>query len=194
MKKLFVLFSLASLFLAGCAGTVPVDVSTDYDKAVNFNQHTTFKWYQEKPAARRDTTRTYDTFMDQRIRNAVESNLGRKGLRRTEATPNLFIAYDVKVVTRQEIRPDYTYAPGWYGYGYWYGYRYDYGYSRFARPMTIDQYKDGTIIIDIIDAKDNQLIWRGWGQMEVGSANVSEAEINRIVGKILEKYPPGSDK
>ena len=51
--------------------------------------------------------------------------------------------------------------------------------------MLIEEYKDGTIIIDLVDAKDNQLIWRGWGQMEVDEANISEAEVNKIVTNIL---------
>jgi hypothetical protein len=192
MKTLLSLFLLAGL-LWGCATSV--DVSTDYDRGANFSHYTTFKWYQETPMARRDSTRSYDTFLDKRIKAAVEGNLTRKGFRRVDVNPDVLVAYDVKVVTKQEIRPDYAYAPGWYGgYGYWYGYRYNYGYSRFAAPMYIDQYQDGTIIIDLIDGKDNELIWRGWGQMEVGSANVTEAEVNRIIGHILEKYPPGSDK
>lgn len=184
---------LVFLFLSGCA-KVPVDVSTDYDRSANFSRYTTFKWFQDTPAARRDTTRSYDTFLDKRMRSAVEGHLTAKGLRPVTSNPELLVAYDVKVVTRQEVRQDYTYAPGWYGYGYWYGYRYNYGYSRFGSPMYIDQYQDGTVIIDLIDAKDNELIWRGFGQMEVGSANVSEAEVNRIVTKILENYPPGSKK
>ncbi|MBK0404326.1 DUF4136 domain-containing protein [Adhaeribacter sp. BT258] len=194
MSKIYLLTLVLGLFLSGCA-SVPVDVSTDYDRAANFNQFTTFRWFQENPSARRDSTRSYNTFLDKRIRAAVEANLARKGFRMTTANPDVLVAYDVKVVTKQEVRPDYSYPPGWYGgYGWWYGYRYNYGYSRFAQPMYIDQYQDGTIIIDLIDAKDNELVWRGWGQMEVGSTNVSEAEVNKIVTKILEKYPPGSDK
>ncbi|MFC5270687.1 DUF4136 domain-containing protein [Adhaeribacter terreus] len=195
MNKISLLALLLGLFLSGCAA-VPVDVSTDYDRAANFNQFTTFKWYQDTPTANRDSAYKYDTFMDKRIRQAVENSLARKGMRMVTTNPDILVAYDVKVVRRQELRPDYAFAPGFgYGYSYWYGYRYDYGYSRFGtRPMLIDEYNDGTIIIDLVDAKDNQLVWRGWGQMEVGSANVSEAEINKIVSNILEKYPPGTDK
>ena len=193
MKKITLLTLIFGLFLMGCA-KMPVDVSTDFDKSANFSRYTTFKWYQDTPSARRDSTRTYDTFLDRRMRSAVESNLTTKGMRLVATNPDLLVAYDVKVVTRQEVRPDYTYAPGYYGYGWWYGYRYNYGYSRFAAPMYIDQYQDGTVIIDLIDAKDNELVWRGWGRMEVGSANVSETEINRIVGKILSEYPPGAKK
>lgn len=182
---------LLALLWQGCT-TTPVSVSTDYDRNASFARYTTFKWYQDKPMAGRDTTRTYDTFLDRRIRGAVEANLARKGFRLVNANPDVLVAYDVKVETKQEARPDYTFAPGFgYGYGYWYGYRYDYGYSRFNRPMLINEYQDGAIIIDLVDARDNELVWRGWGQMEVASPNVSEAEINKIVGQILEKYPPG---
>src|SRR5688572_30561564 len=148
MKKLITLF-LVSLLFYGCATTLPVEVSTDYDRTANFSQYRTFKWFQDKPTAGRDSVYKYNTFLDQRIRTAVESQLARKGINKTEGAADLLIAYDVKVITRQEARPDYAFAPGFgYGYSYWYGYRYNYGYSRFGgRPMVIDQYKDGTIII-----------------------------------------------
>jgi hypothetical protein len=195
MKKLASLFLFLAV-LTGCTTTQPVDVSTDFDRATNFGSLTTFKWYQDQPAAGQDPNYQYDSFIDQRMKRAVESELSRKGLRLVTSNPDILVAYDMKVETKQELRPDYSYAPGFgYGYGYWYGYRYNYGYSRFGTaPMLIDEYKNGTVIIDFVDPKDNQLAWRGWGQMEVGSANVTEAEINRITAKILSKYPPGSDK
>ena len=195
MKKYFNLALLLAFFLTGCVATTPVDVSTDYDRNVNFGQYRTFKWFQDKPTAGIDSTYKYNTFLDQRIRNAVEAQLIQKGMSKVTGGADLLIAYDVKVITRQSARPDYAFAPGFgYGYSYWYGYRYNYGYSRFGRPMLIEEYKDGTIIIDLVDAKDNQLIWRGWGQMEVNEANISEAEVNKIVTNILAKFPPGANK
>ena len=195
MKKYFNLALLLAFFLTGCVATTPVDVSTDYDRNVNFGQYRTFKWFQDKPTAGIDSTYKYNTFLDQRIRNAVEAQLIQKGMSKVTGPADLLIAYDVKVITRQSARPDYAFAPGFgYGYSYWYGYRYNYGYSRFGRPMLIEEYKDGTIIIDLVDAKDNQLIWRGWGQMEVNEANISEAEVNKIVTNILAKFPPGTNK
>ncbi len=194
MKKSVHLLLLL-FFLAGCTTKAPVDVSTDFDRATNFGGLSTFKWYQDQPKAERDPAYQYDSFIDQRMKRAVESELSRKGLRLVESNPDILIAYDMKVEMKQELRPDYTYAPGFgYGYGYWYGYRYDYGYSRFGtRPMLISEYQNGAVIIDFVDPKDNQLVWRGWGQMEVNSPNVSETEVNRIVAKILSKYPPGND-
>ena len=196
MKTILPFLLLLGL-LAGCASSVAVN--TDFDRSANFTRYTTFNWYQSVPAARRDSVYKYDTFLDKYIKEAVEANLTSKGLRLTTTNPDLLVAYDVKVVTRQEVRPDYGYypgwyGPGWYGYGWWYGYRYNYGYSRFGAPMYIDQYQDGTIIIDLVDAKENELIWRGHGQMQVGSTNVSQGEVNRIVAKILDKYPPGAGK
>jgi hypothetical protein len=196
MKTLLPLIFLLGL-LGGCASSV--SVSTDYDRSANFTSYTTYKWYQDTPPARRDSIRTYNTFLDKRIRSAVEANMARKGFRLVDSNPDVLVAYDVKVVTRQELHTDYGYypgwyGPGWYGYGWWYGYRYDYGYSRFAYPMYIDQYQDGTIIIDLVDARDNELVWRGWGEMRVDNVNISQSEVDKIVSRIFEKYPPGADK
>ncbi len=196
MKNLLNLFLVLIIFLSGCAVTAPVDVSTDFDRNVNFTQYRTFKWFQDKPEAGRDSAYKYNTFLDQRIRRAVEAQLTQKGMTKVEGNADILVAYDVKVITRQQARPDYAAGPGLgYGYGYWYGYRYNYGYNRFGtRPMVIEQYKDGTIIIDLVDPKENQLLWRGWGQMEVDQANISEEEVMKIVTNILAKYPPGAEK
>ena len=45
-------------------------------------------------------------------------------------------------------------------------------------------------MIDIVDARRKELTWRGTGTAQVGQNNISEPEACRIVGGILETYPP----
>lgn len=178
--------------LAGCTTTQRVSVSTDYDKGTDFSRYHTYAWYQAEPTGQRPTP-TYDTFADRRIRVALEAQLPAKGVTRATARPDLKIAYDVSVKTEQQADPTYALAPGFgYGYSYWYGYRYNYGFNRFG-PGTyqpINTYNVGTVVIDFVDAKDNELVWRGVGESVVDPGAVSEEAINEIVKGILAKYPP----
>ena len=177
--------------LTGCSPVV--SVSTDYDRTAPFSQYRTWNWYQAAPTASRDADKfgNYDTFLDKRIKGAILSQMSAKGFNQSSTNPDILVAYDVSIERRQEVEPGFTYAPGFgWGYGYWYGYRYDYGFRRFPNYTMVQEYNEGTVVIDIVNAKDNQLIWRGWGQARVGTAGISESEINRIVREILEKYPP----
>lgn len=182
--------------LTACATSQRVNVSTDYDKATNFQQYHTYDWYQERPPNDRDGTATYDSFADRRLRTALEAQLPAKGFTRNTRNPDLRIAYDITVKTQQQADPAYAFAPGFgYGYSYWYGYRYNYGFNRFGpsyQPIT--QYQVGTVVVDFVDAKDNELVWRGVGESVVDPGSVSEESIREIVTGILAKYPPPAKK
>lgn len=183
-------------WLTACASSQRVSVSTDYDKSTNFQQYHTYDWYQERPPNDRDGNATYDTFADRRLREALEAQLPAKGFTRATAKPDIRIAYDITVKTQQQVDPAYAFAPGFgYGYSYWYGYRYNYGFNRFgpgSQPIT--QYQVGTVVVDFVDAKDNELVWRGVGESVVDPGSVSEESIREIVVGIMAKYPPPARK
>lgn len=191
-RLLWLLITPFLIGLSACTTTQRVSVSTDYDKSTNFQQYRTYDWFQDQPTGERDKTGTYDTFADRRLRTALEAELTRKGFTRTATNPDLKIAYDITVKTEQRADPTTAFAPGFgYGYSYWYGYRYNYGFNRFGPGyFNTTQYRVGTILIDFVDAKANELIWRGVGESVVDPGAVSEAAIQEIVAGILAKYPP----
>lgn len=167
----------------GCASTSRVGVSSDFDHSVNFRAYKTWAWY---PQQGQDTeggpARGYESFLDQRIRAAVEREMTTKGLTRVEGkqNPDVFVAYSARVENKQRVNA----APyGGYPYGYGYGY-----YGRGMAPVT--EYKAGTVIIDIVDAKRKELAWRGTGQAQLDQNSINEAETFRIVNSILGTYPP----
>ena len=185
------------LLLSGCVTSTPVNVSSDFDRNVNFSQYRTYNWYFDgsltDPETGGQRPAGYDSFLDKRIKNALQSSMGTKGMQLVTSNPDIKVAYDVKIENRAEVDRVYATYPGYgYGYGYWMGYRYNYGYNRFGpNYATIREYKEGTIIIDFIDPKDNQLVWRGWGEAIVNQdGSISEATVNKIVAEIMERYPP----
>ena len=59
--------------------------------------------------------------------------------------------------------------------------------------INYDTYVDGTLFVDMIDAKKNQLVWQGRGTKTVdpdASQKKREENINYAVKLIFEKYPP----
>jgi hypothetical protein len=54
-------------------------------------------------------------------------------------------------------------------------------------------YEEGTLILDIVDVKEHQLVWRGTAKAVVDENATPEqrqARIDQAVSMILDKYPP----
>lgn len=89
------------------------------------------------------------------IKRAIQPQLEARGYRYDQKNPDLLINFNAKVeskvvVTQTPIPPYYDYRgmlySRWGSYGY---------------ETTVDQCKEGTLNIDIIDAARKQLIWEG---------------------------------
>ena len=178
-----------TLGVTSCATTANVAATSDFDHAVNFRAYRTWAWY---PKQANDTeggpARGYESFTDQRIRDAVTKDLAAKNLTEVagNANPDVYVAYSVRVENKQQIAGGYPY--GGYGYPY-YGYGYG-GFGGYPYGGRAYNYKAGTVIIDIVDAKRKELAWRGTGQAQLDNNSISEEETYRIVNTVLGNYPP----
>jgi len=63
-----------------------------------------------------------------------------------------------------------------------------YGYGGEVRD-----YEAGTIVIDMVDARTNKVIWRGWAQDAVkgmlGNQDTMAAKVNEAVTRMLARLP-----
>jgi hypothetical protein len=79
-----------------------------------------------------------------------------------------------------------------YGYGYrrWGGWSTPY----YATPRTVvREYEMGTLIIDLVDRRQNELVWRGSGESRLSKQPTPEKTDERVtvvVRSILAKFPP----
>ena len=77
---------------------------------------------------------------------------------------------------------------GWRGFG-------GYGNSFGDSTTTEHDYKEGTLVVDIFDAKLKQLIWRGSAEDALSeSAAKNEKNLDKGVAKMFKEFPPGSGK
>ncbi len=173
------LLPLATLTLFAAACAPGVTVHNDFDHDVAFAQLHTFDW---APAPGRSTTgdpRTTNPFLERRIRQAIEANLQEHGYRKaTDAAPDLLIAYYAAV----EAKLDVSTVDQYYGWrGPW------------TRTATeVHQYDEGTLVIDIADARTRRAIWRGWGQGAVTRSSnpaTNEQRLRHAVDRILASFP-----
>jgi hypothetical protein len=158
-------------------------VSYDYEKTANF---ASFKTYAHK-----DGTKVGQQLIDDRIVDAIDTQLAAKGFTKVEANPDVFVVYHVAFDKQKDIS---TFSSG-YGGGYG-PYGWGWGGGGWAGGTTTTQVRDilvGTLVIDVADAKKGQLAWRGMGVKEVNTQAKPEKRdksINDAVKKIFKNYPP----
>jgi hypothetical protein len=174
MKAIKLFPVLFLLILSACSS---VSVYSDFDKGVDFSQYKTYAFH------RKGIDKVQISEMDKkRILQAIDLELGKKGMTKSE-NPDLLI----NIYTKEREQVDVNqYNMGW-GYGWRYGWNpYLWGGQSFVSTST-----EGTLFIDLIDAKKKELIWEGEG---VGyltqNRSQKEARINEFVAKILAQYPP----
>ncbi len=177
MKTLKFLPVLLLFVISSCS---TVRVATDYDKEVNFNTYHSFAFY--KPGIDKAQISDLDK---KRILRAIEENLNAKGMVKSE-NPDLLVSIFTKERERVDVYNN-NFGYGWYWNPYWYG-----GYA----ASSVSHTPEGTLFIDLIDAKTNNLVWQGMGTADLVTQNMEKKEerIKEIVSKILAAYPPGSSK
>lgn len=170
--KTYIVPIIALLLFASCSS---VRVASDYDTKVNFNQYTTYAFF--KPGIDKAEISDLDK---RRILRAIDAELNSKGMQKSES-PDLLISFFTKAKERVDVYQNHY---GWGGYWGW-------GWGHPWGGTTVSKTTEGTLYIDIIDAKTNELIWQGIGTAPLArDMEKKEARINEIVMKILERYPP----
>ena len=179
------LVALALALVLGLASCSGLKVSDDYDPAADFALYGSYAWLPRPDPTESAPGRIDDGLLRQRIERAVDESLSAKGMRRVEAAGDATLLVTSHISVEQKLRVNTTNYG--YGYGRW-GY-YGGGYT----DTTVDQYEEGTLILDFIDAKTKQLVWRGMAQSrlkEMATPEEREARVREAVAAILEKYPP----
>jgi len=174
MKTIKLLPLLLLLILSSCSS---VNVYSDFDKKVDFSPYKTYAFHKT------GIDKVQISQLDKnRILNAIDAELTKKGMTKSE-NPDLLINF----FTKEREQVDVTqFNMGW-GYGWGWGWNpYLWGGRNYVSTST-----EGTLYIDLIDAKKKELIWEGEG---VGyltqNRSEKEARINEFVAKILMQYPP----
>ena len=163
----------------GCSS---ISTSADFDPATDFAKYKTWGWMDEGPANPK-----IDPLTDGRIRTAVEAELGRKGFAKAEKEKADFhVKYHAAVQQKIESRPTTVSV----GYGWRYG---SVGFS----SSDIYTYNEGTLVVDFVDPREKDLIWRGTASGSVDPHRTPEertARVQEAVWKMLDQYPPAKRK
>lgn len=195
MRKLIVLVLAASAILAACSSGIQIE--SDFLEGTDFSPYKTYTWYEDLYPPEKSEYGGMST-IDERMREATDKALRARGFRENSVKRGDFLVhYQVSAQTKQNAAAfnDYYNREGMHGSVSTgtYGSSVAIGYSTGSKkPKT---YREGTIVIDILDRERKELIWRGYGEgklpqsMSLGKRNQI---IREVVPAILSKFPPGS--
>jgi hypothetical protein len=153
-------------------------VSYDFDRTADFAH---FKTFSLKAG-----TTSGDRLVDRRITAAIELEFTRKGMTRNDAHPDVLVLTHLTFDTKRDLT---AYTTGSGPYGWRWG-----GSWTTAEIRTTNVYM-ATLIVDVIEAKKDELVWRGVGTKQVNrhsSVDAKDRSVATSVAKILDKYPPPS--
>lgn len=178
------LFSMVLMLVAFGA---QAQVHVDFDKKADFKKYKTFKFETGKVIRQLGVKDTTNTFMNQYIDEAVTKDLVSKGLTPSNTNPDLIITYLAGAKEKQEIQ-NYMSSPGFYSPYYRF-----YGLSGWWGPQWnnfwVSNYEEGTIIIDMYDAKTDQLVWRAYAVSSINNFN-EQRFVTKEIAKSFKHFPP----
>ncbi|TDX14374.1 DUF4136 domain-containing protein [Flavobacterium sp. S87F.05.LMB.W.Kidney.N] len=176
MKTLKLIPFFLLLILSSCSS---VTVYSDYDKTVDFTPYKRYAYF--KPGIDKVEISDLDK---RRILRAIDDQMQAKGFTKSD-NPDLL----VNIFTKSREQVDVNqFSAGW-GYGWGWGWNPWMMYG--GNQTTVSTSTEGTLYIDLIDAKKKEMIWQGEG---VGTLtrdiDKKDERIAEFVGKILAQYPP----
>lgn len=153
-----------------CVSAFAVDVKTDFDHHANFSQYKTYSW------AKVDTP---DPLWNDRVKEAVDRALMAKGWSQVPSGGDVSVVAVGTTREKPTLRTFYDGFDGWL----WGG---------FADATTyVENYTEGTLIVDLFDTASKKLIWRGSAtDILSGKPEKDEKKVDKAVAKMFEHFPP----
>jgi hypothetical protein len=168
--------AIGPLAIAGCA---TMTVSSHVERGLNVTQYHTYDWGPADALPAGDPRLERDPFFQDHLRGAVEKAMAARGFDwSTTGEPDLLLHYHANITERIDV--DRLEA------------RYGYCVTEGCSVPTV-AYEAGTLVIDVLDARTNRLIWRGWAQHTVNGMLANQdtmaRQINEAVARMFAEFP-----
>jgi hypothetical protein len=165
-----VLIGGVALFVGACA---PLLVHSYLERGADLTRYRTYAWATQVELATGDARLDNNPFVDAATRGAVDRALGKKGFEQSAAAPDLRLRYHISIKQKLDIAHNSSYLP--------------------CDECTPTLYEAGTLVIDLVDAGTNRLVWRGWGEGSferlIDDQRALERRIEDVVIRILARLP-----
>lgn len=170
---------VAVILVLGSCSTL--SITSDWDPDVDFSGYRTFTWLEPAEGSHSDRLPEH---LDIRLRRVVEEVLIDRGFEPARVFPEADLALTYYVGIRKELRVDLV------GTTYYGGYSYGYWPAAAVSTARMSEYRTGSIVLDVVDRKSQQLVWRGVVEGEFQYDNPPGERIEKVARQLLESFPP----
>jgi hypothetical protein len=176
---------IAAAMIGACASPGP-KIQVQKDPVANLGAYKTFNFFSPLGTDRDG----YESIVSATLKEVTTNELVARGYAMSE-TPDFLVNFGGKLNEKMKVSSSPAAPmPGPY-WGY-YGYRYGY-YDPFYRPeqVNVSQYTEGTLTLDIVDAKSKRLVWES---VAVGKVTDKVREnvpgtLRVVVPQMMAEYP-----
>ncbi|MCU0419211.1 MAG: DUF4136 domain-containing protein [Cyclobacteriaceae bacterium] len=172
LKKLSVLV-LGTIALS-CSS---IKTTYDYDRAVDFVRYKTYGFTQEARAI------PVNELVSKRVLSGIRKSMEGKGLRESD-NPDLLVDLGIKTETKQQTTATSANFSGFYGR------RWSVGTGFSSTQFNTTDYTEGTLVISLVDAATQALVWVGQGTSTVTEKTTQQHKLEAGIEKILKRFPP----
>lgn len=168
---------LAAVLTTGCATTM--SASSHVRRGVDLSQYRTFDWGPRDELPAGDPRLDEDPFFMDQVHGAIERALAeRQFALSSAAAPDLLVHVHANIDTRIDVNQTER----------------AHGHCQVEECHDwIIAYEAGTLVVDIVEARTNRLIWRGWAQDSVTDALADRtkmaAKLQEKVRQIMARFP-----
>jgi hypothetical protein len=164
----------ASVALAG-------KVQTQHDPEADFSGYRTYAW---KPAKVSGTQRP-PAEVEAYVRRAIDTELSNSGLTAVDGEADLFVTFLVTTQFNSNLgsfgEMDHLSKFGYSATGIW---------GTDWNDVMVENYSQGTLMIDLIDAGTNHLVWRAYARAAIKSAEKNRQAALKAIRNAFKDYPP----
>jgi hypothetical protein len=183
MKARLLIAVMVSATTIGCSG---MSVNHDWDRQADFSNYQTYSWHDSDTNVQDTNPLAHERFI-----TAVNGQLRTNGMREVTSNPDVFVTYHAE--ESQQMSLDTTYMGGGWGYGPGWGWGMG-GMGMSSSTTTVRKYNIGTVVLDLWDAEQKRLVWRGTATDSVSdNPQKSAKKITEAAEKLFKDYPPAAE-
>ena len=175
MKTIKLMSMLAIMLGFMAVSAAAQSVQSDFERSFRFSELKSFSFAAQNRAA--TDPLASDTLNDGRIRSGLEQQLRDSGFHMETEKSDFVIAYYVTTKNKLNVQEFGYGPPRWFG----------------SRDIRVNQYSEGTLMVDFIDAKTNQMIWRGRASGTLEMKGVDK-KISKSVEKLVKQFLKDTQK
>jgi hypothetical protein len=193
--KGFRVFTVAgALMLFAVTAAFGMSTKSDYEKNFDFSQLRTFAFKTDRASNDPLSTNTLEAG---RIQNALAAQLEANGFSQAPQDPDFIVAFYSRSKQKTQVESS-GFGPGFgFGRGFGWGYgvpfreRWRYG---FGPDIWTTNYTQGCVMADVIDAKTNEVVWRGVVTDTISGIDQSEKQTDQATKDLVKKFMQDAKK